>query len=296
MRFKKLAALVMTAVTAFSTFGMAAAEDYNAYIGIQGDQWSYRNSWTDATYGLEGTGWAETDGLNFNSGVITGETATGTITDTVISGDGTYTVSLKGIEWKNGDSTLNLLFVSTSIPYDTKYVDANGYLTNLITNATVKFDGTEVFNSSNVLQSSEVDYVRLELINVWNGELETFSEALPTDVEITFTVDFPDDEAAAEETTTEETTTEDTTTEETTTEETTTEETTTEDATTEEVTTEDTTTEDTTTDAATAATSTPTAVAEAAESGNGGLIAVLIVAIILPIAAGIYVYIKKKKN
>jgi len=95
---------------------------YNAYLGFQTPSYSFRNSW-QATYGLnykdannntyfnQVTGW-------FGKNPVR---KPGIFTDTIISGNGVYEVSVKGLSFDEEEfldkDSMNLLFISTDIPY-----------------------------------------------------------------------------------------------------------------------------------------------------------------------------------
>ncbi len=163
---------------------------YNAYIGIQtADSWAFRNAWDDATYGKDST--ENPDAFNQLS---IAETDLGlvkknaTITDTAITGNGTYTVSIKDFDFVNAAGTaatdLNLLFVSTDIPN-------SGEIT--VSNAVVKFDGKVVMEVEDcVLNPDSKEWMNVMFINIWNKEITAaypMADVIPAQsVEITFDV------------------------------------------------------------------------------------------------------------
>ncbi len=163
---------------------------YNAYIGVQtADSWAFRNAWDDATYGKDSVD--NPDAFNQLSiaetdlGLVK---KNGTITDTAITGNGTYTVSLKDFDFVNAAGTaataMNLLFVSTDIPN-------SGEIT--ISNAVVKFDGKVVMEVEDcILNPDSKEWMNVIFINIWNKEV---TAAYPMDgvvpaqsIEITFDV------------------------------------------------------------------------------------------------------------
>jgi len=163
----------------------ALAADYNAYIGIQSENYTFRNAWNEENYGRD----AE-DGLYFNR--LTGWDADGnavdyggTFTDAQITGNGTYSVSLTTGDMGFGsDKSLNLLFVSTDIP---SALVADGYVT--ITDVTAQF------NDSKVVEYFELDttgdYAQITLLNKWTQSEEPFAYTIPganETVTITFTI------------------------------------------------------------------------------------------------------------
>ncbi|MCR5744135.1 MAG: hypothetical protein K6F92_10515 [Lachnospiraceae bacterium] len=108
------------------------ASTYHGYIGFQTNAYSFRNKVDDASYGFFGTN--NTDEIDFNvvhawNGPDNLVSAPGTFNDVNITGDGTYTVSVTGLDWKANeatygttefaaDSQYNLIFLSTDIPWD----------------------------------------------------------------------------------------------------------------------------------------------------------------------------------
>ena len=127
MNFKKIMAGVlagsMAAVMAVPVFA-DGEEEYSAYFCFQTPKYSFRNACDDASYGINGT--SNTAEINYSvvhawdaeNNLIS---APGTFTDVAFTGDGTYTVSVSGLDWSAeefGDAPYNLLFLSTSIPVD----------------------------------------------------------------------------------------------------------------------------------------------------------------------------------
>lgn len=187
MKMRKILATLAAAVVACSamvTSAFAADEEktYHAYFGIQcNGSWAFRNAWTDASYG------AETD---FFKDITANDASVGAkVVDAEVTGDGTYTVSVSGYDFKtNGATGLNLLFVSTDIP-----LSANAKVTDVV----AKIDGKEVVNNKDGFQSpDDKDYVNIMMYNAWNDDLNALNGKVnedanfaPTDtVEITFTI------------------------------------------------------------------------------------------------------------
>jgi hypothetical protein len=137
--------------------------EYNAYIGIQTENYIFRNEWNEANYGRDSeanpgffdrlTGW-DSDSQAVDYG--------GEFVDALINANGEYTVSLTTGEKGLGEDTfLRLLFVSTDIP--SRYIE-EGILT--ISDAAVKFgDGrTQAFTEIN----TSGDYARITFVDEYN--------------------------------------------------------------------------------------------------------------------------------
>lgn len=173
---------------------------YNAYLGLQTPTYSFRNAFDDATYGRDTdyfwqiTGWDGADAI----------VREGTFTDAVIAGNGTYTVSVSGMDLSgdfDSQDYFNLIFLSTDIPN-------TGEIT--ISDMVLNVDGRDV-SINPVLSPDSVNYVNMLIQNIWNEDVATigYYSVPPTEMSITFTVsgfayDNPDAvavESAAEETT-----------------------------------------------------------------------------------------------
>lgn len=154
--------------------------EFNVYFGVQTAAYSFRNAWND-NYGLGYPEFDQITGWNGNDEVV----RTGTITDAVIKGNGTYTVSLTGVDFADDAETLNLLFLSTDIPLDSDVK---------ITDITVKMGGKKVYDFDESYQDPDTkDYIKTLLINTYNDAFKADNEFAYTlsagmDIEITFTV------------------------------------------------------------------------------------------------------------
>ena len=150
--------------------------EFNVYIGVQTAAYSFRNAWNDS-YGLGTPEFDQITGWNGNDEVV----RTGTISDAVIKGNGTYTVSLTGVDFADDAETLNLLFLSTDIPLD-KGVE--------LTDIKVK----SVYDFDTAFQDPDTkDYIKALLINTYNDGFKADNEFAYTlsagmDIEVTFTV------------------------------------------------------------------------------------------------------------
>ena len=187
----------------------AAAVDkngvYHAYLGFQTPVYSFRNSFDDATYGRDTdffnqiTGWADNEAVAIP----------GTFTDVEIAGNGTYTVSVEGMEFPAGEfdtqDYMNLIFLSTDIPN-------SGEIT--ISNVILKVNDKTVDLAENIgaiVSPDSVNYLNMLLQNVWNDDVKTIGaySVPPTSMSITFdvagfdydnTATVTDDTAAADDT------------------------------------------------------------------------------------------------
>ncbi len=160
--------------------------DYNAYIGVQSENYIFRNTWDESSYGRDSqdnpecfgqlTGW-DADNNKVNYG--------GTFEDVLLTKDGTYTVSLTTGEMGFGSDTFfRMLFVSTEIP--SKLVK-DGFVT--IDDVQVKIGDAATQKYTDVDTSG--DYARIILIDEYNRGDAPFSYTVPganATISITFTV------------------------------------------------------------------------------------------------------------
>lgn len=185
--------------------------EYNAYILIQSPKYSFRNAWYDAQYGL---GYTDDTGFDyFNQ--ITGWDADGnalvipgTIQDAKITGNGTYTVSVTGLQFADDDfkdqQNFNIIGVDTDIPFSEDIV---------ISDMELSVNGTGVDINPIVADVEETNgYLTMMIQNIWNDKIKEigYTPTPVTDISITFKVSGfnYDNEAVTEATTSEETTTE----------------------------------------------------------------------------------------
>ncbi len=188
---KVLAVIASAAVAATAMATVASAADYKGNIAFQTASYSFRNGWSDAAYG-EATDYYNSyivwgagdtpeetypqyeDNFDYD---IAGYALPATYTDSVITGDGTYTISAE-VDWSvTGDSAFNLIQVSTDLP-------ADGSVT--IPNAKIIVDGAEQASIDNPACEG-TDYLTVNLVNIWNTEVATYTGAFPTS---TLTVEF----------------------------------------------------------------------------------------------------------
>jgi hypothetical protein len=159
---------------------------YHAYIGFQTPKYSFRNSWSgDSGYGHD------TDEFNQITGwTDSGDemTVPGTFQDVEIAGNGTYTVSVSGIEFPDGEfdsqEYMNLIFFSTDIPVN-----------DTITFSDVKLsvNGSEVGSTDPQVNPEAENYLEVQVQSIYSDDenLKTigyYDAANMTDMSITFTV------------------------------------------------------------------------------------------------------------
>ncbi len=190
---KVLAVIASAAVAATAMATAASAASYKGNISFQTASYSFRNGWSEASYG-EATDY-------YNSYIVWGNTDTdpetypqyednydydiagyvlpATYTDAAITGDGTYTISAE-VDWSvTGDSAFNLIQISTDLPVD-------GSVT--VTNAKVIVDGVEQVSIDNPVWEG-TEYMTVNLCNIWNSDTAAYTGAFPTEsLKIEFTV------------------------------------------------------------------------------------------------------------
>ncbi len=155
---------------------------FNAYLLLQTPNWTYRDGWNSAN-GIGSDNWGQ-----FIKNNDTGETY-GVVTDTVIAGNGTYTVTITDLGSiiaddfaAAGQDYFNILGVTTDIPYNQAIT-----ITNLVT----KMDGKEIDKQDVAYQNpDDTDYFNLTVQNIWNSDRSSIAyySAPTSKIEITFTV------------------------------------------------------------------------------------------------------------
>jgi hypothetical protein len=153
---------------------------YHAYLGLQTPVYSFRNAFDDETYGYgteyfdQITGWDGSDPVKKD----------GTFTDVEIAGNGTYTVSVSGMNFGDEEFAdqdyMNLIFLSTDIPN-------TGEIT--ISDIVLTVDG-QTPSINPILSPDSVNYVNMLIQNIWNDDVKTigYYSVPPTEMSITFTV------------------------------------------------------------------------------------------------------------
>ena len=167
--------------------------EYHAYFGFQQTgSWTYRDAWYNPASGLDGTSLSTGD---YNTLFTDGGNATVdgvTITDAVIKGNGTYSVSVTGLNGAipaddGADIKTSLIYVSTDIPSS-----AIGTLS--FTDVKLIVDGAEIALPSPEpyvnADAQELGLYQFDLVNTYHPEAYTSPSilAMNDSVEIQFTV------------------------------------------------------------------------------------------------------------
>lgn len=172
----------------------ALAADYNAYFGIQTENYIFRNAWNEPTYGMETDNFAHLTGWDADNNQVD---YGGTFTDAMIDGNGTYTVGLTlGDMGLGEDQTLRILFVSTDIP---SQLFDDGLVT--ISDLSTVIDGGT--GQSAFAVNTEGDFAQIDILNEYTDlGAEAIPYAMPAqEITITFTLSgFSKDSAAQAET------------------------------------------------------------------------------------------------
>ncbi|MCM1193512.1 MAG: hypothetical protein NC123_16850 [Butyrivibrio sp.] len=164
--------------------------EYHAYLGLQTPTYSFRNSFDDATYGRETEYFNQITGWDSENNAVV---RPGTFTDAVIAGNGTYTVSVEGMDLSgdfDSQDYFNLIFLSTDIPN-------TGEIT--ISDIKLDVDGRDV-TISPIVSPDSVNYINMLIQNIWNDNVKEigYYQVPPTAMTITFTVSgFAYDNASA---------------------------------------------------------------------------------------------------
>ena len=164
---------------------------YNAYLMLQTPNWTFRNAHDDAFYGIEGSSWADL-GLAWGQYLVhqdhPGETW-GQITDAVIAGNGTYTLSITdfGTVFADdftaaGQDYFNIIAISTDLPAgaDVAITDVQ-----LIIDGKVRHTYAEAY-----INEESGGSLQILIQNIWNADVKEISYyPAPTEsLEIKFTI------------------------------------------------------------------------------------------------------------
>lgn len=136
---------------------------YMAFFHVQTTTWVYRNNFTTKEYANE----------NFNT-VFDNETSTATTTeihDTVVDGDGEYTISLNNIDLV-GSTDFNMVAISTNIPLDAGIS---------ISDAVLKYDDRTI-SSNGIQKNDNKDFLHIMMINQYDNAMkDTVNTMVPAD-------------------------------------------------------------------------------------------------------------------
>jgi hypothetical protein len=159
---------------------------YHAYIGFQTPKYTFRNSWSgDSGYGHDTDEFNQVTGWDANSEEVV---VPGTFQDVEIAGNGTYTVSVTGLEFPDGEfdsqEYMNLIFFSTDIPVND---------TIQFSDVTLKVDGSTVSSTSPKVNPEAVNYLEVQVQSTYSKDesLNTigyYNAAGMSEMSITFTV------------------------------------------------------------------------------------------------------------
>lgn len=191
---KKLTALLLTATLALSAFSVSPAQaakkkkavfdpngKYHATLGIQTctNLWlthmGYYEKSQNSYYNTENA-----DNLMYKDKETNKDTAaTGTLTNTEIAGNGTYTVRLEGLDSMN-ETDISQLHIATDIPLNDKVK---------FTDVKASINGKEILSFDEGVPENEEPYLQggmvILLLNHWRAELvkEVAAKGLPESVE-----------------------------------------------------------------------------------------------------------------
>lgn len=191
---KKLTALLLTATLALSAFSVSPAQaakkkkaafdpngKYHATLGIQTctNLWlthmGYYEKSQNSYYNTENA-----DKLMYKDKETNKDTAaTGTLTNTEIAGNGTYTVKLEGLDSMN-ETDISQLHIATDIPLNDKVK---------FTDVKASINGKEILSFDEGVPENEEPYLQggmvILLLNHWRAELvkEVAAKGLPEAVE-----------------------------------------------------------------------------------------------------------------
>ena len=168
--------------------------EYHAYFGYQQQgTWTFRNAWYDPGAGLDGTfssGVGDYNTLMTDGGnqVIEGPV----ITDAIIKGNGTYSVSLTNINGAipaddGATNITSLIFVSTDIPSSAIGTINFSDFKLIVDGAEIPLPGGEPYVDAD---AEELGLYQFDVVNTYHKEAYTSPSILATNnsIEIQFTV------------------------------------------------------------------------------------------------------------
>ena len=201
MNFKKVTTGVLAGamLASLAVVPVSAADEHHAYIQFQTSGYAFRNNWDEASYGINGSegydyskiqGWGENNEHEYREG---------TITDAVITGDGTYTVSVKDAQFKDKDfgataeNDFHMLMLNTDLDIELLDPDANNGFSIVVDSLVINGTSIDVSNHQLADYEADSDYISVELQNDYdnnNPELKSLAGLTKDakDIEITFTI------------------------------------------------------------------------------------------------------------
>ena len=204
MQIKKIVGALVATAVAGTMVATAAAESFNGYIYFQTAAYSFRDPYSNPTYGHDsdyyndfitwGGDSPETypeyeDKFDYD---ISGYVLDATYVDANVTGAGTYKVSAE-VDFEIDKSVaFNSFGVSTDLPW--KAADTDGVAPFEVTDVKVWFDGVEVASGDIDVISDLNGYATIEICNIYGAEevktwAPSVADAYPkTKLEIEFTV------------------------------------------------------------------------------------------------------------
>ncbi len=204
MQIKKIVGALVATAVAGTMVATAAAESFNGYIYFQTAAYSFRDPYSNATYGHDsgyydkfitwGANDPETypeleDKFDYD---ITGYVLDATYIDANVTGAGTYKVSAELDFAIDLAVAFNSFGISTDLPW--KAADTEGVAPFDVTDVKVWFDGVEVASGDIDVISDLNGYATIEICNIYGAEevktwAPSVADAYPkTKLEIEFTV------------------------------------------------------------------------------------------------------------
>lgn len=161
---------------------------YHAYFGFQqSDTWIFRDAWYNPATGLDGKNMKD---LDYNTMMQSKDNKVsnvdGTVTDAEIKGNGTYTVSVKGLNGElDPNAKINMVYASTDIP-------SSAMDTIKISDVSISIDGLKKWTGDPYINpdAEEWGLYQFDIVNAYKeNEFESPAIGTPNDsIEITFTV------------------------------------------------------------------------------------------------------------
>lgn len=172
-----------TKITSYTSQKADEKKEAGAYIGIQTEKYTFRNSCTDGQYGAATEHfntlirWEDTDGDGSDDIVDAGAK----FEDAVIKESGTYTVAVTGYDFSADSESLNMLFVSTDLAYSPKVG---------IKDVKLYCDDTEIPVKNPVVMEDANGNLYIELVNKYNDALSPIDYTMAKDsFKIEFTIE-----------------------------------------------------------------------------------------------------------